>query len=211
MIKEMIFYLQNSSINIFYHCFIKIIIYLIIKVFIKNEKEWNILKEVIGKIKDKILSSELLIMEKNQLKIITDIISFDKSKSNKIINEIEIYFKQIKLLFFNYLLKTNLKKDFNDIIIFLYDNIINDKEIAIHKKISEINFNKSINLAKKIYIISKIKFEKLLKIIINNCNLNNTMLNDLKTLFSANLNVLNLSANEIDNLDFLSGENCLII
>ena len=150
-------------------------------------------------------------MEKNQLKIITDIISFDKSKSNKIINEIEIYFKQIKLLFFNYLLKTNLKKDFNDIIIFLYDNIINDKEIAIHKKISEINFNKSINLAKKIYIISKIKFEKLLKIIINNCNLNNTMLNDLKTLFSANLNVLNLSANEIDNLDFLSGENCLII
>ena len=106
------------------------------------------------------------------------------------------------MLFFNYLLKTNLKKDFNDIIIFLYDNIINDKEIVIHKKISEINFNNSTDLARKIYVLSKIKFENLLKIIINGCSLNNNILNDLKILFSSNLNLLNLSSNEMDNLDF---------
>ena len=175
----------------------------------ENEKEWKLLIEEITKIQNKIADSKIAGINDDKISFMNNLFSFTEKNKKKMIDEIDKYNRNEKIIFLNYLLKCNLKNDVDISILILYlYNTIENKNYHINN--SAFNCSGDKNFNNKIYILSKIKFNNLQNINCDNCDLDDEHLIMLGNLFTNKLESLNLSYNKITEINILNKENIFI-
>ena len=167
-----------------------------------TENNWNILMEKFQLIQDKIKTNKAEYFEKEKFWFFDDLL-IDK------VEEIKVKLNKFKykeaFLFIYFLQIMNFNEDKSNIILYLYNRLI--KDIHSHKKIdtddNELIFiddkigNKALNF------LSKLNFKNLQSIHFHNCSIVDKDIYLLKNLITSNLEYLDLSKNQIQNLNTL--------
>ena len=164
-----------------------------------TEKEWNLLKEEINKIHKKISNSEIL--DDNKISFMNNIFHFNGQNKNNILKEFRRLEREEQIILINYLIKCNFPNDISFVILDFYNKIENT-----NYKINEDSLYLSNIKNNKIYIISKIKFNNLQELSIKS-DLNDEYLNIISSLFTAKLRKLNLTNNKITDMNIFNKEN----
>ena len=182
-------------------------------IFENDEKCWKNAKEQIQKIINKISSSK---GEQISIEIISFMdklfFSFDKllalEEKDKFLQKYIKTEKKLQLMIINYLLirldqeKSNKKNDISRLILFLFNRA--------NKEIYNLNDNKMAfmndeNAYKSLVILSRLCFQNLESLTINNCKINDDYASKfIRKLFSPRLKNLNLSNNNISDLSFFN-------
>ena len=170
-----------------------------------NKNQWNELDKAIKTIQNMIKSSTDLNLDKNKEFLFIDIFSDEKNKNYRLQKHFNSLEKKEQIILINYLILCDIPDLTSSSILFLYNKILeNEKEITVNE--FEIILSKSDNLNDKLYILSKVKFNKLKNLVGQECNLIDIDLNLIKNLFSQNLLQLDLSNNELKDISIFTKE-----
>ena len=174
----------------------------------EEEEQWKSLSEIMKKIQNKISNSNIQTFDTNNINLINKLIQKD-NKSVTIYNLPElkkIEKKRDQIILLNYLTYSNIKNDISNIIIYLLQKIY-DNKIKISKGMKEINFKDLYNLHINIYTLTKIEFNNLQSINFQNCAIEDEIITIIQNIFTLKLVDLNLSYNKFTNLQIFNKEN----
>lgn len=174
-----------------------------------NKVQWNILSENIKNIQNQLRFSKSVLLDEKKVSLFKNIFSDLHSVYRELLRLFENMIKREKVIFINFLLFCEITtNEMYSLILFLYNNIIeNKKEFTIKNK--EITLVNDINLINTLYVLSKVKFKNLIDLCCNKCSLQDISLNYIKNLFSNNLRTLDLSNNDLVEMEIFNKEESL--
>jgi len=168
-----------------------------------EENEWKALSEIMKTLQNKISKSSNQTFNNNEISLINELIQ-GKNKSLTISNLPEIKKiekKKDQIILLNYLIHSSIKIDISNIIIYLFQKIY--KKIRLSKDMKEINFKDMKYPSINILALSKIEFNNLESINLQNCDIDDQIINTIQNVFTPKLISLNLSENNIEEIDSL--------
>ena len=174
----------------------------------REEVAWTTLSDIIKKIQKKISNSKSQVFNNDNITLINKLMQpYNKPLSLIQFHEIQkkTYQKSELIILLNYLMHTNIKNNLSYIIIYLFRKIYN--EIKINESMKEINYKDFRRLNIDIYILSKLKFNNLQLINLQNCGIDEQIIKDIQNIFTSKLTYLNISENKLTNLQIFNKEN----
>ena len=174
----------------------------------KNKIQWNNLEENIKLIQNQLKSSKSLIFDKDKMTLFKDIFSNDGSFYRKLIRHFEKMKKIEQIYLIDFLLFCNVTYEMSSLILFLYNKIINNKK-GININNTEIILVKDANIENTLFVLSKVKFKNLNYLYCQKCSLEDNSLKYIKNLYSKNLVSIDLSNNNLIEMETFNKEEAL--
>ena len=180
-------------------------------IFEKKENlknEWEILmnnnKTIINKINSSVKENTL---EKKMI-LMDGIFFFDGTKTKRIHQEISKYSKEEQIYWTTFLIdiKKILKKDISPILLGIYNALYNNRGEELNIKDENISFVNVENIYITIELFSNINFQNIKNIVFQNCRIDSRYLNILGNIFTNNLISLNLSQNQISEINLFNNK-----
>ena len=168
-----------------------------------TKKDWDTLINTNNYILNKIISSNKYNIIPKKLELIEGIFLFNETKIKNIVKVLSTYIKEEQLYWCNFLIKIKkiLKNDISPVLLAIYNEFYNIIGKIINIKDNNISFINIDNIDRSINLFSNINGFNLKDITFENCYLNDNHLNLLENIFGFNLISLNLSKNNISELN----------
>ena len=168
----------------------------------ETEKELNILKEKMNKIREIIKKEEVMLLDK-RIEFFNLLFDNDEQKAKKNFYQLQLI-EQIYLIYFFGEIKIDKVK--SNILTALINIIIENKHGKILNSGTELEFKDDKNISNIIGALSKISFSKLKTLIFTNCELYDENIISLNQLNTISLENLFLSDNKLKEINYIFNE-----